>query len=259
MSLNFPRVPEIRFGKPPLVEVVCQVRFPPILRILKEDPSEFQDRIRHRFPELAMEQGLVVRMPGLGAGETPAADMLPKIYRFRTIDGVTAISLAADFCALSTQPYSHWRVFAQDLAVMEEATKEIYNPAYATRIGLRYVNRLTLANTGLRTVAELIKLIRPELTGPLCSDAWAEPANMLCQLVLTDGDPKLAIRTAYGQEAGEPFFLLDFDYFEEGKLSFDNIVQRCYHYHEIIYGAFRWSLLEKALDAFEPIAEETTP
>lgn len=256
MSLNFPKVPEIRLSKPPLVEVVCQVRFPPDLRILKDEPSEFQARIRSRFPELALEQGFIVRMPGLGVSDTPGADFLPKIYRFHTNDGATAISLSVDFCALSTQRYGHWQVFAQDLAMMEEALRSIYDPPYATRIGLRYVNRLTSSNTGLRTVTDLIRQVRPELTAPLRSTAWDEPVSMLCQIVLTDGDPKLTIRTAYGREADVPFLVLDYDYFEEGKLGIAGLAQRCDLYHEIIYAAFRWSISEEILNAFGPIIEE---
>lgn len=259
MALNFPRVAEIRLARPPLAEVICQVRFPPDLRILTEAPSQFQERVRRRFPELALEQGMIVRMPGSGGSEPPTADFLPKIYRFRTADGLTSISLSTDFCALSTQDYSHWRLFADDLDMMSQALNDIYEPGYATRIGLRYVNRLTSQNTGVAETTALIDLVRPELTTTLRSDAWTEPASMLCQLVLMDGEAKLAIRTAYGREEDVPFLLLDFDYFEEGQLPLSNLSARCERYHLAIYDAFRWSLRDSALELFGPVAEERAP
>ena len=257
MSLNFPREPEVQLKNPPLIEVVCQVRFPPILRIAKEEPSEFQEYVRSQFPQLELEQGLLIRIPGVGSSGAPAAETQARVYRFQKPDGQIAISLAVDFYALVTNQYTRWEDFARDLSLAHEAAQRVYSPAYSTRIGLRYVNRLAPSNTGCKTVSEMLDLLRPELTAQLRSTAWSDPASMLCQLVLTDSEAKLTLRTGYGQEQDEPFFLLDFDYYEEGRLGLENLVERCNHYHEAIYDAFRWCLRDESLAVFEPIAEET--
>ena len=156
MSLSFVHKSEIRLQNPPLVEVVCQVKFPPILSIAREIPSEFQERIRNKFPELAVEQGLLVKVPGIGSKEMSAAEVQPKIYRFQSGDGNATISLAADFYALSTSHYTHWEDFVGWLMLASEAVQQVYAPPYSTRIGLRYVNRLTLSNTGRKTVTDML-------------------------------------------------------------------------------------------------------
>jgi hypothetical protein len=47
MAFRFSQKPEIRLSNPPLNEVVCQVKFPPVLRIGKESPSDlFNTRLR---------------------------------------------------------------------------------------------------------------------------------------------------------------------------------------------------------------------
>ncbi len=258
MALNFPHNPEIRLERPPLVEVVCQVRFPVILRIAREEPSEFQELIRRRFPLLEMEQSVLVQFPGLSGEGAPVAEAQAKIYRFRTPDTHTSISLAVDFFALSTDRYTHWEDFAQDLRLAHEAVQQVYQPPYATRIGLRYVNRLTLANTGGQSVAELLDLVRPELTALLRGTAWSDPENMLCQLVLTDGQAKLTLRTGYGEEQDEPFFLLDLDYFEDGELPLTGLPERTRRYHDTICDAFRWCLPDESLSRFAPIVEEAS-
>jgi uncharacterized protein (TIGR04255 family) len=254
MSLNFPHKPEVRLGNPPLAEVVCQVRFPPILRIAKDEPSEFQEFVRERFPELEVEQGFLVRVPGIGSGGIPAAEAQAKIYRFRDLGGHSHIALALDFLALSTSQYSHWSNFANDLRLAHDAAQEVYKVGYATRIGLRYINRLTLSNTNRSTMAEVFDLFRPELTTQLRSEAWSDPINMLCQLVLPDGDARLMLRTGYNIEDNQPFLLLDLDYFQEGKLNLDDLIERCNGYHEIIYDAFRWCLKDDGLKSFNPIS-----
>jgi len=257
MALTFPSKPEIRVKNPPLLEVVCQVKFPPILSIAKELPSEFQERIRHQFPELEVEQGFLVRLPGISNPEIPAAEIQPKIYRFRSSPGFTAISLAADFYAVSTNHYTHWDDFVGWLRLAQEAAQQVYNLTYSPRIGLRYINRLTLENTGRKTAKEMLDLLRPELTAQLHTEAWTEPLEMLNQLLLDNNPAKLSLRTGFGKEHGEPFFLLDIDYFEEGKLNLDDLVERCNAYHGVIHDAFRWCLRDEAIAAFGPLIQET--
>jgi uncharacterized protein (TIGR04255 family) len=256
MSLSFPRQRELRLRKAPLAEVICQVRFPPILRIIREEPGEYQEVVRKRFPLLEVQQGFVLKTPGLGSPETPSAETRGRIYRFSTADRHTSISLAADFFAVSTSQYCHWPDFAADLALASEATLAVYQPAFASRIGLRFVNRLTHANTGTRDVEELWEMLRPELVAPLRSAAWSNPATMLCQLVLPDEPAKLTIRTAFGVEEDAPFLVLDFDYFEEDSLQLDDLLARCERYHTVIYDAFRWCIPEEKMIAFGPVEEE---
>ena len=39
------------FKRRQLLEVICQLRFPDILKIESTDPAEFQDRIRGEYPK----------------------------------------------------------------------------------------------------------------------------------------------------------------------------------------------------------------
>ncbi|HWS42079.1 MAG TPA: TIGR04255 family protein, partial [Pseudoflavonifractor sp.] len=40
----------------PLVEVICQLRFPAILSIGAKEPAEFQEAVRREFPRYAANQ-----------------------------------------------------------------------------------------------------------------------------------------------------------------------------------------------------------
>jgi|SRR3990170_5330052 len=255
MTLHFPEKSEVRLGRPPLNEVICQVKFSPILRISKETPSEFQDAIRGRFPGLEIEQGVLVQIPGLAGTEKPLVDASPRIYRFQTAEKATNISLAADFFALSTKRYTRWRVFIRDLEIAYEAVQQTYNPIFSTRVGLRFINRFTRKNTGLTKFDQVLDLFRSELTCLLRTDDWSDPHDMLSQLVLTDGKAKFALRTGFGKENGEPFFIIDLDYYEEGQIPLDTLMKRVNRYHDRIYAAFRWCLLDDSLQRFEPLNE----
>ena len=252
MGLNFPHHPDIPLAAPPLAEVICQVRFPPILRIARDEPSEFQERIRERFPLLDIEQGVAVKFPAPASGGAPSAEAPPRVFRFGSEDSGTFVSLAVDFYALSTQHYTHWTDFAEKLELVQTAVEAVYRPAHATRIGLRYINRFTPQGAQCATMREVLALFRPELTALLQTDAWSQPASLVTQLNLPDDEAMLTLRTAYSATEEEPFFLLDFDYYEEGRLGFDKLVERCDGYHRVIYNAFRWSLRESGLTRFGP-------
>jgi uncharacterized protein (TIGR04255 family) len=48
--MPFPEIERIVYRNNPLTEVVCQLRFPPILSIESELPVKFQDAIREMYP-----------------------------------------------------------------------------------------------------------------------------------------------------------------------------------------------------------------
>jgi uncharacterized protein (TIGR04255 family) len=254
MGLQFPHYQEIRLGNSPLVEVICQVRFQPILRIVDSEPSEFQDRIRRRFPALGIGQGVILPILQPGAAAQPP-ELQPRVYRFATDDNKSFVSLSVDFYAVSTNDYHHWGEFVDDLALAHAAITDIYQPNYATRIGLRFINRLTLANTGYKTFDEVLLMLRPQLTSQLHTEAWDEPDEAVTQTVLADGKGKLALRTALGRDPSNhaPFFVLDFDYFEEGKIELADLIGRCRDYHDITYAAFRWCFIDEGMRAFQPL------
>lgn len=258
MPLNFPDQPDIRLENPPLAEVVCQVRFPPLLRIANEDPAEFQEHIRSEFPQIGVEHGFLLKIPGPGALGSPAAEPQSKIFRFLTPDSQTAISLAPDFYALSTKDYKDWDDFARYLALAHEAIQQVYSPAYATRIGLRYINRFSRSNTGCQTLLELLDILRPELTAQAHNDIWGHALEMNCRLVLSGEPGKLTLGTSYGHEGEEPVFVLDLDYFEEDRLEMQDLVSRVTSYNSILYRAFRWSIQDDKLSLFKPVTTESS-
>jgi len=250
--IYFPQQEDVRLQRTPLAEVICQVRFPPILRIASEQPVAFQERVRERFPQLEVEQGMVVHMVPLGT-MPPSARPEPRVFRFKSPDGNTAVSLALNFYALSTTSYTHWEGFLALLQFANEAACEVYDIPYAMRVGLRYINHLTFENTGARSVAELLEILRPELTALLRGDCWDEPLEMLNQLLLAgEGDERLTLRSGF-KGGAQPFFLLDFDYYTEGNIPLENLLTLCQRYHDVIYNAFRWCIRDEKLAVFAPI------
>jgi uncharacterized protein (TIGR04255 family) len=253
MRIKFPQLPEVRLKKSPLREVLCQVRFPPILRIEKEAPANFQEAIRNRYPNLEVEHGVVLQFGINPMTDKPTLETSAKIYRFKSLDSKSNVALSTDFFALSTSEYSHWHDFLDNFSFVEHAVQDEFSLPAISRIGLRFINKFTRKNTGCTSYQELLGLFRDDLTCFIRSEAWTEPIETISQFVIPDGKAKLTIRFGFGREQKEQFFILDFDYFEDRQIEFKNLGKRLNQYHNQIYQAFRWCIKENSLERFEPI------
>ena len=252
MPLDFPAVEDIHLANAPLREVICQVRFPIILRIAHEEPTELQERIRARFPVLEVERGVVIEMEGVKPGGR--VGFPPPAYRFHNQDRTRTVSLAPDFYALSTTAYRHWAEFADDLAYAADAVQEVYEIPYATRIGLRYINALDGTFTDSGEFIDVLDLLRDELTVMLKTDAILSPELAVQRIQTTANEDRFTFRYGLIQEGTppEPKFLLDFDLYTEGNVNLDDLITRCHRYHQIIYSGFRWCLADGELTVFQP-------
>lgn len=255
MAFRFPDPEsEVRLARPPLREVICQLRYPPILRIGEETPAAFQEMIRHDLPELEIERALSGTPEGIiRAGRLEPG---PLLYRFKSSDGNKVATLAIDFLAVSTTSYSHWDDFVSVLLKATDALEHVYQPAHCTRIGLRYINLITPTLIGASSLGEAEALLNERLRSALLSDVLDDPIQTLCQVRArvseqTSEKERFALRSGLTQtDSGEVGYLLDFDCYVEGKVSLDGLEERCSRYHGWIYRAFRWCLVPDAIAAF---------
>lgn len=251
MVVDFPAKPDVALASAPLAEVLCQVRFPPILRIAAEQPWKFQEHLRGRFPRLSVDQGFVVAVPQLAGSAAPPVRQ-PPLHRFEAADHGSTVTLALDFVAVSTTAYTSWAHFIGDLRLAIDALRVVYEPAFSTRLGLRYINKLTLENTHAQSWEEMASILRPDLTHLFRTDAWSASQALLTQVVLDAGNKTLHLSVGYDGTPPSPSCILDFDLFAEGEIATGELVDRATDYHDLIYRAFRWCIREDRLEVFGP-------
>ena len=167
MSLvNYDRV---IYKKNPLVEVICQLRFPCILIINEKQPTEFQEKIRYEFPlyQTTIEQQQQIVVGGTkGPSQTSHVLQSEAInnYRFSSIDEKWHINLTSTFLALSTSTYNRWEDFIEHFTPPLLALLEIYHPSFYERVGLRYINVFKRSTLNLADV-DWSELIQPFVLG----------------------------------------------------------------------------------------------
>jgi len=246
MPISFPHRDDVTLEAPPLTQVICQVRFAPILQIVVGLPSAYQELIRLRFPKFG---------PGIkDGGRSLVLPFPPNEFFFETYDGQSKASLALDFIALFTQKYSHWQSFTEDLQMVLGAFEEVYGSILTTRIGLRYINELRFANTGTDSMNGLVDLLNPELTHLYRNPIWSPPEKITDSILLHDDSGSLALRIEIASTP-EARISLDYDFYTElvkpVEMGKDKILETVSSFHQVIYNAFRWSIREEGMRAFQ--------
>ena len=135
----FSNQPRKIYRRNQLIEVICQLRFPEILKIEAHEPADFQDAIRQAYPQYGKK---LEPLPPKNVGGKMVEQGTVNNYQFISADGAWKVSLTKGFIALSTTRYTRWEDFAKRLDVVLAAFIETYQPSYFSRVGLRYMNAL---------------------------------------------------------------------------------------------------------------------
>ncbi|GAB6393328.1 MAG: TIGR04255 family protein [Treponematales bacterium] len=143
----------VHYKKNPLLEVICQVRFPRILSIDGEVPSAFQNRIKEQFPILQatneyQQQFSVDMTDDNPMPRVTQSDKRPN-YAFVSSDAFWKVNLTSTFLSLSTIKYSSWEDFYGKLTSVIDVFQEIYPSPFYERLGLRYIDAFTRSKLNL--------------------------------------------------------------------------------------------------------------
>jgi uncharacterized protein (TIGR04255 family) len=259
--MAFPDAPRVHYELNPLDEVVCQLRFPPILRIESEVPSEFQERIRANFPyyeskpALKLPPGLPAHLAASLARELPIGQGR-STHEFTSADRYWTLSLTRQFLALTCRRYERWERFQDRLRRPLEALLELYEPPFYTRIGLRYRDVIRRSEIGLGD-AGWGDLLKPWIAGPLGSqDVAAGIQHAVGEFVTRLTDPQTLARANFGlvlhPDTPETCFLIDADFFDERQTELIDAIPRLDYFNRQAGLFFRWCIQDRLHEAMRP-------
>lgn len=260
LSSPFPDSPRVVYRRNPLNEVLCQLRFPPILRIAAELPAQFQERIRQEFPLFKEQQPEVMLPPGLPNAVADMVKGLPKqktkAYEFTSADSAWKAVLAPDFLALNSGRYTRWEEFRSRLEGPLRALLETYSPAFFNRVGLRYQNLIRKSALGLPASTPWSELIRSHIAGVL---AVAEVAGsveaMQSRTSIRLAMGKVTVRSGIAEiddQSKEECFLIDNDFFTNDRTRLADVDGILGYFNGQSGRLFRWSIEERLHAAMEP-------
>ena len=251
-----------QYVRSPLVEVICQLRFPAILTINTKEPAEFQEAVRHGFPRYAArKEQLPPKVTGLGT-PNPKLEQQPAVvnHSFVSADGLWKINLTKDFIALSTLRYTQWEDFALRLDKPLAQFIQVYEPAFFERVGLRYVNAVSRKALGLTDLLwdDLIRSPYLGILGePDVDESKVGKSAMDTELTL-EGGVRMKIHAGPGLLGGgkkdpEPKFILDGDFSLPGSTAADKVPQLLGDLHQYAVRFFHGAITPELHEAMGPL------
>jgi len=250
-----PSPERILLGSDPLVRVLAQIRFAPVLSIREQSfVAPFQEAIRHAYPLVQQETQQHVA-PGVG-GELQIGEAV--LWRFADAAGNWQVTLAQDFVALSCDDYSNRTDFIDRLREALRAVGAQVQPALTGRVGVRYTNRLS----DVEKLDRLSDLVRPSLLGAANADLGAgTAATELTQAEFTTNSVSLNGRWGHLpagvthdptiEALDRPSWVLDLDAYSASPAPFDpeGCADEAERFASIVYGFFRWAVSDEFLEA----------
>lgn len=256
--MPIPEFERVVYERPGLAQVLCQLRFPTILRITNEDPAAFQEGIRRTFPNFKTRQPSIEGLPDQIKNMVPdlGGDKSQRLFDFESEDGAWKTTLTNNFLALSTNAYTRWEQFQDNLRLPLERLHEIYEPAYYSRVGLRYRNVIVRSHIGLDDVP-WSDLLQPHIAGELADEHIGneiEHASREVAIQLPEYDSKVLVRHgfAHNEETQEVCYVIDADYFTEQRTERDHVFHRLGTFNRYAGRLFRWCISDRLYEALHP-------
>ncbi|MBD1813808.1 TIGR04255 family protein [Microcoleus sp. FACHB-45] len=247
---------EVPLKDAPLIRVIAQVRFPPILSIEKKDfVGSFQEAIREKYPILQPEQTQTFVFGPQGVVQ-PTFQLT---WRFIDTAGSWRVSLAPNFMALETTAYSSRRDFLERLEHLLIAFEQSFNPKIIERFGLRYVNRLIG-----QELQDISSLVKPEIAGLMGAEFIEDIHQTVNEslFVIPNGGEEIIAR--WGLMPGDVTFAPDIEPVAESswildidmslsknrEFSIEELMSEGRCFAERIYTFFRWAVKDDFLRRF---------
>lgn len=253
--MPFPEVRRVIYRNNPLIRVICQYRFTPILKIDSEIPADFQEKIRDVFPlyfERTVNRQELVSEPKSGMSpdfiNLMSKSSSLKNHEFVSPDGILKVNLTRTYIALSTSKYVKWEDFYSLFSHIIKEFMGIYNPPFFTRIGLRYTDVFNRTNLGIPDLA-WDKLIKPMFLGILSSPISTNIENFesVYEIALADSLSKVRIVNSFliHQPSLEKCFMVDSDFYTPKRMNFEDSNQKLDFLHKRATRLIRWIITDE--------------
>jgi uncharacterized protein (TIGR04255 family) len=255
--MPLPVAKRVIYEKNLLDRVICQLRFPPILKIEKEIPADFQDRIREQFPQYRQKEELPVPIPTQLQINLPG-EFQSKNHEFSSEDGKWTVNLTRTFIALTTRDYRRWEDFQEHLNGPVAALRDMYQPVYFSRVGLRYIDIIRRSELGIDKDEPWSELLDPHLLGLLCSSCAVandiRAFETTYELLLEDKRSVVRVATALAeqQNSKEEFFVIDSDFYNTEKTDAARVNEKLDYFHERASRLIQLLATEKLQKAMKP-------
>lgn len=241
----------VKYLKSTLREVIFQLRFPKILKLVEEAPATFQESIIADYPLYNIQKNeTVVEINGQQQQQLNESN-----HSFISASGKTKVNLTSNFIAVSTLEYDRWEKFKGEIMQVLDKFDSCYHVPGIQRIGLRYKN--LISRQKLELSESWPALLKPSVLGPLALRDDIEKYKTEFELKNSDN-----CFTRHHYELVREFpspellFMLDCDYYHTGFYKLAQVGELSDELHELSQQFIEESHQPILLRAMQPIELE---
>jgi uncharacterized protein (TIGR04255 family) len=258
--VRFERAKRLKYKKNPLADVSCEIRFPPLLKLVQHGPVELQPILQPQYPLLEIHELASVRI-AVGAPQAveSSSQPQPRRYVFKMQEGTWSLAISADSLVLTTNKYTRWEEFRTRLTEALKAFLPVYRPSRYLRVGLRYIDAVDPMELGLPENS-VSKWLNPALHG-LLAEKLVKESDVLDSstyaLLKLEPRGKLGLRWGLGgrQTDNGPrrIYVLDGDFFDDSGLDVNaDLYGLLDDFNVQAGGLFQWAFSDVLRAALEP-------
>lgn len=247
---------DIRYKKNFLTNVICRIDFPPILELVKTPPAKFQRKIRSSFPELKKLEAVEFKTTFQKNKKIDEKhDHL--LFAFGNKDFKRKVELTFKYLAIEFTDYINYKDFSKIVKSVIVSFCEIYKVSIFSRLGLRYINQISLPDGNPLVWDEILN---PRLTyhfSNFCSEA--KIARSMTQTILVYEDFKMnfisgIFNSDFPQAISRKEFILDLDCFADN-IEKDSVFPKLLTFNQVIKDNFEKSIEDGLREKMEIINE----
>lgn len=262
--MDLPNCERVIYAHNPLVEVICQLRFPVILKIARQEPIDFQDQVRNTYPIFRTESSDQILAGVNLPSEIQSLIRRDPVYKFVSEEGTWSVSLNREFVALATTAYQRYEEFRERLVHIIRVLERNYSPSFYTRTGLRYQDLIVRSKLGIldKSWQDLIPVhMASEIHSP---HAFADSVfTFLKTFNLTTDGGKINLRHGFVEyqetdnKSKEVAYLIDSDFYtDEKKKGEKEVTDVLDRFNRAAGNLFRWGITDVLHEAMEPKSAE---
>ena len=155
MTWTLPSQPHRVFERNPLVAVIVELRFFPILKVPAK-VADYQDSVRTTFPAFQEASRQMVTL-----GPAPVEVRAEQFFAFSKADESATLTLSTSSLSLEVRQHERREQLFADVKVGVDALSAVFGPIASKRLGLRYVDVVDqerIARFGRATSCERLSL-----------------------------------------------------------------------------------------------------
>lgn len=252
----FPSSPRVVYTTSPLNEVICQVRFPTVLKIDQGPPADFQELIRSKFPYYEMQSTPMNGPPVPPEVISMLGLPVQQQHMFRSENGKRYINLMNNAIAIVSSEYTRWEGFVAEVELGLAALAKIYRPNFYQRIGLRYQNLVNPEKLGFGArnwAAMLNNEIATELRHENFGAGQVVEAHRMIRVTGINAEGVL-LQHGIGalQDVPADSYIIDIDCYTDARTEEANAIEVLQRFNVRARRAFRWCISDELHEALGP-------